>query len=423
MGGYVSKKRERRDGSGSEAHDEFEGLRGAVRAYLGATDASLKARSYKRLFEASVASVDAVFELRAEAHGAHEDALTLLVDLAKRFGHPVTDRARAVLRDDRRAEGVRLLALETLAHRAELPPWRELEAIARCLVMPNASGFMAACIARCDSVGMSTQDRIPFLHYLTDPRARRQESGDVVIAAIERVEGLLFEDVVWEHRELAFDACFDLLRHPSSMVRARAFDAICAHCPLNWFERLRFVRRSSIDHRFLERLHGLVNRLWSRPLDLLSLSPNGFEYLVREWLRTKGYTSIRLRGEVHDEGVDLVAEAPDGVRCIVQCKRWKPGSAIGQGPVVDLNNTIARSDAQRGVFVTTTSFTASAKRFRDQMNSTKKRTAIELVDGTMLVNDFESAWGSGEVLVGVPMKDVSAQLRLDGSGSTKRHQK
>lgn len=397
---HTGSKRRKDAKASPEESTEAESVAEQVRRYLAGAEHAGRARSYQRLLDAAPASFAAVFAMRGEGVGAHADALNLAIDLARRVGESAAGKALAVLRDEHQPESVRLLALEVLDRRGVLPPWRDLETLARGLSMRRAPGLAAACLRGCASQEMSEEERRRFHTYLVAPEARHVESEAAVIEAIALVEGLLAEHVIWEHREVMFEACFDLLQHPAPGVRLRALEAICRHCPLHWFERLRFVPQRTIDGTFTERLHGLVNRLWSHPLDLLTLSPTGFEHLVREWLRVKSYTSVKRRGVVHDDGVDLDATSADGTLCVVQCKRWKRGGTIGRSLLVDLTDAVLDSHARRGIFVTTTTFAGLARRFCEQTNAHNSRVSLELVDGPALVKDLEAAWGLGSVMIG-----------------------
>lgn len=75
-------------------------------------------------------------------------------------------------------------------------------------------------------------------------------------------------------------------------------------------------------------VNDMVQRVLSRPRNLLAISAKSFEYVTKLLLTKMGYTEIRVTGRPHDGGIDLAACGPvpggfhagDG-RWIVQCKR------------------------------------------------------------------------------------------------------
>jgi len=119
---------------------------------------------------------------------------------------------------------------------------------------------------------------------------------------------------------------------------------------------------------------------------LKSLSPEGFERLCQRLLREHGFLNVKVTGRSGDGGIDgegiLEINPLLSFKVIFQCKRYQ--GSVGSGMIRDFRGAlIGRAD--KGIFITTGSFTMDAKReaVRDGANP------IELVDGEKLVRMFE----------------------------------
>jgi restriction system protein len=122
---------------------------------------------------------------------------------------------------------------------------------------------------------------------------------------------------------------------------------------------------------------------------ILSAPPDFFERLIIMLLIGMGYGGSakeagRALGRSGDDGVDGV----DGVidqdalgldRVYVQAKRYAPGNSIGAGAIRDFFGSLDRHKASKGLFVTTSTFSASAKETAEFLS---KR--IVLIDGQQL---------------------------------------
>lgn len=120
---------------------------------------------------------------------------------------------------------------------------------------------------------------------------------------------------------------------------------------------------------------------------LKSLSPEGFERLCQRLLREHGFLNVKVTGRSGDGGIDgegiLEINPLLSFKVIFQCKRYQ--GSVSSGMIRDFRGAlIGRAD--KGIFITTGSFTMDAKReaVRDGANP------IELVDGEKLVRMFET---------------------------------
>jgi restriction system protein len=135
-------------------------------------------------------------------------------------------------------------------------------------------------------------------------------------------------------------------------------------------------------HREIETALGqdLLERIRKAP-------PDFFERLIVNLLLSMGYGGSRdndvgrTLGRSGDDGVDGVIDQ-DALgldRVYMQAKRYAAGNSIGAGAIRDFFGSLDRHKATKGIFVTTSSFSASA---RETAEFLSKR--IVLIDGEQL---------------------------------------
>lgn len=115
-------------------------------------------------------------------------------------------------------------------------------------------------------------------------------------------------------------------------------------------------------------------------------TPDFFERLIINLLLAMGYGGSfveagRALGRSGDDGIDGVIDQDElGLdRVYIQAKRYAAGNSVGSGAIRDFFGSLDRHKAAKGVFVTTSFFTASA---RDTVEYLSKR--IVLIDGGQL---------------------------------------
>jgi Restriction endonuclease len=111
---------------------------------------------------------------------------------------------------------------------------------------------------------------------------------------------------------------------------------------------------------------------------LLALTPPEFEEAVATMLRDGGYRDVRRVGRSGDLCVDITCRDPKGRSLAVQCKRYGPGRRVGSRDIqtfIGMTTTHHRVD--RGVFVTTSGYTAPAE-------ALARRHGIRLIGGREL---------------------------------------
>lgn len=117
---------------------------------------------------------------------------------------------------------------------------------------------------------------------------------------------------------------------------------------------------------------------------ILECHPSFFEQLVLNLLREMGYGSDELSGRVlgksHDGGIDgVIYEDKLGLSKIyIQAKRNDSSNTIGR-PLLQAF-VGAMQDVQKGVFITTSSFTKEARNYAEK----QQQKSLKLIDGDLL---------------------------------------
>lgn len=120
---------------------------------------------------------------------------------------------------------------------------------------------------------------------------------------------------------------------------------------------------------------------------LLALPPAGFERLAQRLLREAGFTQVVVTGQSGDGGIDgygtLQINPLVSFKVLFQCKRYT--KSVSPSHVRDFRGAMA-GRADKGIIVTTGSFTAEARReaSRDGV------PPIELIDGEKLLDMLEN---------------------------------
>jgi restriction system protein len=141
--------------------------------------------------------------------------------------------------------------------------------------------------------------------------------------------------------------------------------------------------QESLENGF-QALHG---QLSEELLDKISkASPRFFEKLVVDLLLAMGYGGSRSDagqaiGKSGDDGLDgIIKEDRLGLDAVyVQAKRWK--STVGRPEIQSFAGSLEGHRARKGVFITTSQFSADAKEY---VNRIEKK--IVLIDGDLLAN-------------------------------------
>jgi restriction system protein len=114
---------------------------------------------------------------------------------------------------------------------------------------------------------------------------------------------------------------------------------------------------------------------------LLQLTPREFEEMVVDLYEAAGHQAQRT-GATGDHGVDVLVQAQNGEKWVVQCKRWR--GSVGEPVVRDFYGTIQHEKADKGTLITTGKFTAQAHEWA-------KGKPISLYDGERFLEVWKQA--------------------------------
>ena len=116
---------------------------------------------------------------------------------------------------------------------------------------------------------------------------------------------------------------------------------------------------------------------------IMNLSSDMFERLVGEYLKAKGFSDVEVTGKSYDGGIDGHCGIPFiNVKVAFQAKRYATGNSVGIDPVQRLQGSMSNT-YDRGVFITTSSFTSAAKGWVEEAQA-----QITLIDGDELVKQM-----------------------------------
>ncbi len=122
---------------------------------------------------------------------------------------------------------------------------------------------------------------------------------------------------------------------------------------------------------------------------ILAQDPEFFEHLVLDVLSKMGYGDIHQDAVLHtgrsgDEGIDgrINQDALGLDQVLVQAKRFSPEQVVPRKDIQAFIGSLAGQGVTKGVFITTSSFAASAQEFVQRGSSTK----VVLIDGRTLID-------------------------------------
>lgn len=117
--------------------------------------------------------------------------------------------------------------------------------------------------------------------------------------------------------------------------------------------------------------------------NLISLSPQAFEDAVAAMYEQLGY-EVEQTPYSNDGGKDAIL-IKNGVRYLVECKKYAPNRRIGRPSLQKFYAAIVEEEASIGFFVTTSEFAKTAYEYAPKFK-------IELVNGARLVSLMNEAF-------------------------------
>lgn len=109
------------------------------------------------------------------------------------------------------------------------------------------------------------------------------------------------------------------------------------------------------------RIKQVIESIYLRKEELFTISPRTFEEMIAELLYQKGF-DVELTKQTRDNGYDILAiRYIDGfspIKYLVECKRYNPKKKVGVEVIRNLRDVVHTQNANKGMIVTTSSFTS-----------------------------------------------------------------
>ena len=167
------------------------------------------------------------------------------------------------------------------------------------------------------------------------------------------------------------------------------------------------VRRRPQDSGPKEEAGEIDDLTWEEQLleCIRSMAPDGFERLCQRLLRASGFIRVEVTGRSGDGGIDGKGVVQIGgllsFHMIFQCKRFK--GSVGSSAIRDFRGAMV-GRADKGLFITTGSFTADAHREARRDGA----PPLDLIDGEALVQKLK------ELELGVTVsRRTEEEVRVD----------
>ena len=141
------------------------------------------------------------------------------------------------------------------------------------------------------------------------------------------------------------------------------------------------------------------------------LSPTQFEFEVARMLKAHGFIDVERVGGADDRGVDIKCMDEQGRMIVVQCKQYSPEkNGVGSKDIQNFLGVSTRYHrAHRGIFVTTSRFTKSAK-------EVAQGSQIRLIDGAELSKLYTPLLAAPprqqEVSIPIPIRSIPANTTV-----------
>lgn len=123
----------------------------------------------------------------------------------------------------------------------------------------------------------------------------------------------------------------------------------------------------------------IIDELRRNPEKIYALSPHKVEEIIKDALVSARDCKLELTKQTRDGGKDIIGFDSNGGKFFVEVKRYARHRKIGVGLVRQFVGAMAIEGVQRGIFVTTSSFSGDAISVREALSS-KPGWDLELRD-------------------------------------------
>lgn len=149
---------------------------------------------------------------------------------------------------------------------------------------------------------------------------------------------------------------------------------------------------------------------------LLSLRPYEFEYLVALLFEKMGYR-VSVTKATRDGGIDVVARNTERGKAeflLIQCKRYE--SKVPVSAVREILGVVSKMQANKGIVVSTSSFTSQAKR---EARETSRTELVGFMELNVLLNQHLGARWPERMSSGI--RDIQRRLSVSGNSVERKN--
>ena len=121
----------------------------------------------------------------------------------------------------------------------------------------------------------------------------------------------------------------------------------------------------------------------TNPKELMDLTPDEFEKMVVALYQAMGHEAKQIgRPGKSDHGIDVLVNAKNGEKWIIQCKRWS--GWVGEPVIRDIYGTMIHEKAAQSAIITSGTFSNAARKWANGK-------PIALYDGQKFLELWEQA--------------------------------
>lgn len=159
-----------------------------------------------------------------------------------------------------------------------------------------------------------------------------------------------------------------LLFSSSIKLKCKAIELLGLFCEIDIIERLYCISTLNFSEKSVQdSLNTMIKTLMSKPINILYIRPENFEYLTKKLFQSLNYDDVEQTRNNKDNGIDIIAYKKgfglmeNKKQCVVaQCKRYTKNK-ITRKEIQELLNAMQNHGATEGYFITTSSFAPDAE--------------------------------------------------------------
>ncbi len=190
------------------------------------------------------------------------------------------------------------------------------------------------------------------------------------------------------------------LSSPNIKLKCKAIELLGLFCEIDIIERLYCISTLNFSEKSVQdSLNTMIKTLMSKPINILYIRPENFEYLTKKLFQSLNYDDVEQTRNNKDNGIDIIAYKKgfglieNKKQCVVaQCKRYAKNK-ITRKEIQELLNAIQNHGAMEGYFITTSSFAPDAEELAEQNGH------IILLDKVKLQQQLDRTFGMNKYCI------------------------